>query len=90
MSFCNPFPDCLTFFPDCFIFFDDCTDKTKEHFENKNPINTPSDKPSSILSENDQKKLDSLFNDQKKNLDKTTMDLERSVKYLAEDNGKKH
>lgn len=64
------------------------TEKTKEQFENKNPVNIPSEKPPSILSDNDQKKLDSMFNDQKKNLDKTTKEIEKSVKYLAEDNGK--
>ena len=64
------------------------TDKTKELFENKTTVNTPSDKPPSILSDNDQKKLDSMFNDQKKNLDKTTKEIERSVRYLAEDKGK--
>lgn len=64
------------------------TDKSKGQFENKNPVNIPSEKTRSLLSENDQKKLDTMINDQKKNLDKTTKDIERSVKYLAEDNGK--
>ncbi len=64
------------------------TDKSREQFENKNPVNIPSEKTQSLLSENDQKKLDSMINEQKKNLDKTSKDIERSVKYLAEDNGR--
>ena len=62
------------------------TNKTNQ--ENKNPQINPNEKPPVILSENDRKKLDSLLTEEKKKLDKTTKNIEKSVRSLAENNSR--